>query len=102
MVTQTQLSGLDALVADPELLAEAKLEPHNLWIHFEEHFPEPRAGMNLAQLIAHWCGLHRDMIKVAYLCTSPKRERVLEQLAQREAAMISLMERLDLRREQRA
>ena len=51
MVTQTQLSGLDALVADPELLAEAKLEPHNLWIHFEEHFPEPRAGMNLAQLL---------------------------------------------------
>ena len=86
---------LDALIADPELLAEAKLEPHNLWLYFEQSdfpylFPD-----TLPELIAHWCCIHRDMVKLAYLCEKPgKREAVLAKLAVREAAMLKQMERI--------
>ena len=94
----TQLTGLDALIADPDLLAEAKLEPHNLWLYFEQSdfpylFPD-----TLPELTAHWCCIHRDMVKLAYLCEKPgKREAVLAKLAVREAAMLKQIERIGAR-----
>ena len=90
-------TGHHALIADSDLLAEAKLEPHNLWLYFQSDFPYLFPD-TFPELTAHWCCIHRDMVKLAYLCEKPgKREAVLAKLAVREAAMLKQIERIGAR-----
>ena len=71
--------------------------------HLEVDFITPRPDMTVADLVAHWMALYRDMTKLALMARSAaQRERTFTRLAERERVMVGLMQRVDAQLERAA